>query len=609
VTAPRLDPGQTIAGKYTVRALLGFGGAMATYDAANAAGQGVAVKLWSPAFAARQDMLTALQQTIASENALPPELVLPVVDFGIDPQLGAPFTVTEASAFPAVRGPLPVGDVISLLRGMAKALDAAHARGLAHGALKPANVFFGPVPQRAVRVGDFGVRLGRVMVPTPEGFALAAPWMAPEQLKEATDTPASDVFSAALVAFFAATGRSFWRSCQGPVPDGQAWQQEIAAPRTGASVRAREVGATLPPTLDAVMARALAANPAERFASVGELAEAFAAKGGGAAKLGMTMPLNASSPFAQMAAGLPGQPPAPSPLESTMAIDSPANMPQARIGPGGLPMIGEPDPDDEPQTLAAKSPLNEFAVAPGFAPAYPQAQAQAQAPAQAQAQGYAPAQAYANIDQTYPDASPPVSPVIDPIVTPKKKTGLIIGLVLGGLLLFGGSAAVAALLYFRAAAPAPVPTAASARATATASAAVATAATPTTAAPPTTGAPTETASSETAPAPDAAAAVAATEGDAGTAAEDNPAEIVITCTPECETLEIDGAKLDDLVDPVQLPAGQHTITAGKTSYISQTKKVTLKAGDKQTVTFLLFKPGPVAPAPPKPCPRFVQHCP
>jgi hypothetical protein len=146
-----------------------------------------------------------------------------------------------------------------------------------HHALKPTNVFVSPPQGFAVRVADFGAGLPRSVVPTQEGYSLSAPWMAPEQLQgNAPPGPAADVFAAGLVTFFALTGRSYWRSCQGGAPDLAGWQREIMSPRMPASARAAELGIPLHPMLDSVLGRALAPDPAERFRSVGEFASAFA---------------------------------------------------------------------------------------------------------------------------------------------------------------------------------------------------------------------------------------------------------------------------------------------------------------------------------------------
>ena len=97
--------------------------------------------------------------------------------------------------------------------------------------------------------------------------------------------------------------------------------------------------------------------------------------------------------------------------------------------------------------------------------------------------------------------------------------------------------------------------------------------------------------------------------DTSGSAAPEAAELTIVCTPECDTVSIDDNALqDNLTDPMQLPAGTHTITVGKATYVSQTKKVTLKPGQKQKASFALFKPGP-APVPTKRCGKFLERCP
>jgi len=69
-------------------------------------------------------------------------------------------------------------------------------------------------------------------------------------------------------------------------------------------------------------------------------------------------------------------------------------------------------------------------------------------------------------------------------------------------------------------------------------------------------------------------------------------------------------------DPLQLPAGTHTLVVAKASYDSQTKKVTLKVGQKEKTTLYLTKqgagpgpgPGP-GPAPARSCGKFLERCP
>jgi serine/threonine protein kinase len=280
VTAVRLPFGHAIAGKYTLGNLLGYGGASASYAATTTAGRSVVLKLFSPQLADRSDVLLALQRAAGVTNALPAEVTTPILDVGFDPQTRSPYMVTQSMALPSLfelvrAAPLQPLDVAQVLRGIALSVDVAHAQGLAHGGLKPQNVFVGDGPaQRQVKVIDFGVSAAREALPTNEGWHCAAPWLAPEQVTGGCSAGA-DIFSAALVAFFAATGRSYFRSCEGRVPNLDAWQAELEGPRLSACVRAREMGVGLPPQWDAVFARALSPDPAQRFASVADLARAL----------------------------------------------------------------------------------------------------------------------------------------------------------------------------------------------------------------------------------------------------------------------------------------------------------------------------------------------
>jgi hypothetical protein len=280
VTAPNLSPGSQIAGKYTVRAMLGYSGASATYHAVSTQGYEVAVKLFSPAVAQRPDIMQMIERIYAETNALA-DLAVPIIDAGYDPQTGAPFGVTQVVSTPSIaqlaaRRPLSGGEVSAILKSLARPLDSAHVRGVMHHAIKPTNVFVDPANNNAAKLMDFGANIPQSVVPTHEGYAMSAPWMAPEQVTgQVPAGAAADVFAVALVAFYALTGQSYWRSCQGQTPNIQAWQQEIMSVRTPASARAGELGLRVNPSLDGVFARALAHEPNERFRSVGEFAATF----------------------------------------------------------------------------------------------------------------------------------------------------------------------------------------------------------------------------------------------------------------------------------------------------------------------------------------------
>ncbi len=308
MTAPRLAAGQVVAGKYQVLAMLGDGGSSATYRAATSQGREVALRLFDPAIGQRSDVIGAIHQASSGTNALPAEATAHVVDAGYDPQTGAPFVARElcpvmSLAQVAPRRPLAVEAMARLLATLGRTLDSAHARGLFHHALKPHNLFLDAAAPDGVRVTDFGASLARSALPTQEGYAEAAPWMAPEQAQNAAAGVPADVFAAGLCAFFAVTGRSYWRSCQGAAPDIAAWQRELMSPRMPASARAGELGVPLPASLDAIFQRALAIDPGDRFRSVSELATAMqGALGAGGSAQTMAFPSSAFQP----PAGYPG---------------------------------------------------------------------------------------------------------------------------------------------------------------------------------------------------------------------------------------------------------------------------------------------------------------
>jgi hypothetical protein len=91
------------------------------------------------------------------------------------------------------------------------------------------------------------------------------------------------------------------------------------------------------------------------------------------------------------------------------------------------------------------------------------------------------------------------------------------------------------------------------------------------------------------------------------------AELTIVCSPECDSVRIDDRMLDTNdagvvhSEPVEVAAGAHVLAVGRATYLPQTKKVTLKAGQKAKETFYLSRPGAVPL--PRPCGKFLERCP
>jgi eukaryotic-like serine/threonine-protein kinase len=172
VSAPRLSAGGVIAGKYSVRQILGDSGSVITYQAVSQQGQEVAIKLYDPAVAAHPTVMKALEQAYAATNALPPNAAAPIIDAGYDPPTAAPFSVTELIQMPSLTSQqrrLSPEEAVMMLKGLARSLDLAHLRQVVHGALKPTNVFVGPNSNPVV-VTDFAASLPKAAIPTQEGL-------------------------------------------------------------------------------------------------------------------------------------------------------------------------------------------------------------------------------------------------------------------------------------------------------------------------------------------------------------------------------------------------------------------------------------------------------
>ena len=164
----------------------------------------------------------------------------------------------------AERGPLPAHEVSRLIRQVAAALDAAHAAGVIHCDVKPANVI---VDREGVaKLTDFGI--ARAARDRDEQELLGtARYIAPERVEGGPVTARTDVYGLGLVAYELLTGR--------PTFDGGTSEELVRERLIGPppSLRLARVG--IDDRLDAIVGRALATVPDRRYASAGAFARAF----------------------------------------------------------------------------------------------------------------------------------------------------------------------------------------------------------------------------------------------------------------------------------------------------------------------------------------------
>ncbi|HEX9436806.1 MAG TPA: protein kinase [Candidatus Limnocylindria bacterium] len=158
----------------------------------------------------------------------------------------------------AERGALAPIEAARIIAQVADALDAAHAAGVIHCDVKPANVI---LDERGVaKLTDFGI--ARAARGPAEHELIATPrYIAPERIEGKAPTPASDVYGLGLVAYELLAGQPPFEGTE--TDDLLRERLEGAIP----SVRRARVG--IAPEIDVVIAKALARDPSRRYASAG----------------------------------------------------------------------------------------------------------------------------------------------------------------------------------------------------------------------------------------------------------------------------------------------------------------------------------------------------
>jgi len=166
----------------------------------------------------------------------------------------------------AQRGPLPPHEAGRVVAQIAAALDAAHEAGVIHCDVKPANVIVDALG--AAKLADFGVaRAARG--PREHELLGTARYIAPERIEGKAPTERSDVYSLGLVAYELLAGRPAYAEME---------TEELLRLRledSPPSLRSARVGVGT--ELDAVVTKALARDPRDRYASAGAFALEFRA--------------------------------------------------------------------------------------------------------------------------------------------------------------------------------------------------------------------------------------------------------------------------------------------------------------------------------------------
>jgi serine/threonine-protein kinase len=260
-----LSPGILLAKKYKVERVLSVGGMGAVYSVLHVSyHQRVVLRLL------RRDLPKPVVDRLMREarllGSLKTDHVVRVLDVA-SLEDGRPYIVTEMLEGEdlgeiAARGPLPIHESVDHLVEACEALVHAHARGVSHGDLRPANLVLARRSGRAphIKVIDFGI---------PKSTDGASPaYLAPEQLRGAGNIDlAADVWSLGVIAYELLTRQLPFRT--------DTVQRLITAVLNDAPIPPSALRADVPPGLEAIVLRCLARAPDARF-KVRELAAALA---------------------------------------------------------------------------------------------------------------------------------------------------------------------------------------------------------------------------------------------------------------------------------------------------------------------------------------------
>ncbi|HEU5434399.1 MAG TPA: protein kinase, partial [Thermomicrobiales bacterium] len=304
----------TVNGRYRVDRRVGEGGMAVVFRGYDLLlGREVAIKALRPQYAADPAFRLRFEREARAAAGFRHPNIVQIFDVG--EEHGAPYFVMEyvegqtLAEIVAAEAPFHPDDVAALLRQLAAALDYAHERGYVHRDVKPQNIIVDA--DGHARVVDFGIAKGlgdSDLTATGAGLGTVQ-YISPEQASGLMATPASDIYSAGVVAFEMLTGRVPFEA-DSPVAVAMKHVNDPPPPPS-------DLLSTIPPAVDAIVLRAIAKDPTQRFSSAGALAEAMG-------RWRRYLP-----PTPQSATGRWAQPTAPLPTASMPATTAP---PPAGLG-------------------------------------------------------------------------------------------------------------------------------------------------------------------------------------------------------------------------------------------------------------------------------------
>jgi eukaryotic-like serine/threonine-protein kinase len=260
-------------GKYEIVALLGRGGMGEVHKARDPIiGRHVAIKTISAEMVADDWLRLRFEREAQSAGNLSHPNIVTIFDFGeAEGRLFIVMELLEGRDLKDLIGdrePFTLGAQLALMEQICDGLAFAHLQGFVHRDLKPANIHV--LPDGVVKIMDFGLARPNSSKMTQVGAMLGTPhYMSPEQVRGETAEARSDVFSLGVVFYELLAGRRPF--------DADSVHSLLMQVLNETPEPLRERVPGLPAGLTRVLERAMAKEPAQRFAHAGEMREALRA--------------------------------------------------------------------------------------------------------------------------------------------------------------------------------------------------------------------------------------------------------------------------------------------------------------------------------------------
>jgi serine/threonine-protein kinase len=319
-----VEPDTIIDSRYRVVSRLGSGGMADVYLAEDQLlGRQVAVKLLHHHFAEDQEFVERFRREASSAARLSHPNIVGIFDRG--EWNGTYYIAMEYVAGRSLKtivreqGALPAATAIEIVIQILRAARFAHKRGVIHRDLKPHNVILDE--EGRARVTDFGIARAGASDMTMTGSIMGtAQYLSPEQAQGQAVTAASDVYSVGVILYELLTGVVPF---EGETAVAIAFKHVSADP-----VPPSTLNPAVSQSLDAILARALAKNPAERYAGADDFIIALERER-------QSMSATTGAPVLQMPAIRPHEiePTAPPP-------EAPARNPRLWWGLGAIVLAG-----------------------------------------------------------------------------------------------------------------------------------------------------------------------------------------------------------------------------------------------------------------------------